>query len=267
MHLKVREVGWLCFWVSLGCWSLRYKWEHLYSHWLRGSYHILILGKAKAVTRRASVQGTVSGPWELLHFEVSHGPLVWAYRGRNPIKQITKIILFLFIRYFLYYISNVMPFPSFPSGYPLFFPSYPYFSTHPLPISSPGIHYTGAQNLHRTKGLSSHWLDYPLLHIQLEPWIPPCVFFGWGFSPRNFWGYWLVHIVVRPMGLQTPSAPCILSLAPSLGTLCSIQWMAVSIHFSLIYNSQKLERTQMSLNRGMDTENVVHLHNGILLSY
>jgi hypothetical protein len=39
------------------------------------------------------------------------------------------------------------------------------------------------------------------------------------------------------------------------------------VHGSLIYNSQKLERTQMSLNRGMDTENVVHLHNGVLLSY
>jgi hypothetical protein len=30
------------------------------------------------------------------------------------------------------------------------------------------------------------------------------------------------------------------------------------VHSSLIYNSQKLERTQMTLNRGMDTENVVH---------
>lgn len=39
------------------------------------------------------------------------------------------------------------------------------------------------------------------------------------------------------------------------------------VHSSLIYNSQKLERTQMPFNRGMDTENVVHLHNGILLSY
>ena len=28
------------------------------------------------------------------------------------------------------------------------------------------------------------------------------------------------------------------------------------VHSSLIYNSQKLERTQMFLNRGMDTENV-----------
>jgi hypothetical protein len=38
-------------------------------------------------------------------------------------------------------------------------------------------------------------------------------------------------------------------------------------HSSPIYNSLKLERTQMPLNRGMDTENVVHLHNGVLLSY
>jgi hypothetical protein len=39
------------------------------------------------------------------------------------------------------------------------------------------------------------------------------------------------------------------------------------VHISLIYNSQKLERTQMALNRGMDTENVIYLHNGVLLSH
>jgi hypothetical protein len=38
-------------------------------------------------------------------------------------------------------------------------------------------------------------------------------------------------------------------------------------HSSLIYNSQKLKRTQIFLNRGINTENVVHLHNGVLLSY
>ena len=32
------------------------------------------------------------------------------------------------------------------------------------------------------------------------------------------------------------------------------------VHSSLIYNSQKLERTQMPLKGGMDTENVVYLH-------
>jgi hypothetical protein len=35
---------------------------------------------------------------------------------------------------------------------------------------------------------------------------------------------------------------------------------------SLIYNSQELVRTQLSLNRRMDTENVVQLHNGVLIS-
>ena len=30
--------------------------------------------------------------------------------------------------------------------------------------------------------------------------------------------------------------------------------MLYNVHSSLIYNSQKLERTQMALNRGMDTE-------------
>jgi len=46
-----------------------------------------------------------------------------------------------------------------------------------------------------------------------------------------------------------------------------IRHMLHYVHRSLIYNSQKLERTQMPFNRGMDTENVVYLHNGILLSY
>jgi hypothetical protein len=43
---------------------------------------------------------------------------------------------------------------------------------------------------------------------------------------------------------------------------CSTMFIA-----PFFYNSQKLERTQMLLNRGMDTKNVVHLHNGVLLSY
>ena len=38
------------------------------------------------------------------------------------------------------------------------------------------------------------------------------------------------------------------------------------VNCSHIYNIQKLETTQMSLCRGMNTENVVHLHNGILLT-
>jgi hypothetical protein len=72
---------------------------------------------------------------------------------------------------------------------------------------------------------------HPLLHMWLEVWVPPCALFGWWFSLWELWGYWLVHIVVRR--LQIPSAPCGLSLAPPLGTLCPVQWMAVSIHFCI----------------------------------
>ena len=40
-----------------------------------------------------------------------------------------------------------------------------------------------------------------------------------------------------------------------------------TMFIAALFSRQKLERTQVSLNRGMDTENVVHLHNGVLLSY
>ena len=69
------------------------------------------------------------------------------------------------------------------------------------------------------------WLGHPLLHMQLDPWALPWVW--------ELLEYWLVHIVVPPMGLQTSSAPWVLCLAPSFGTLCSIQWMAMSIHFCI----------------------------------
>ena len=50
-------------------------------------------------------------------------------------------------------------------------------------------------------------IGHPLLHRQLEPWVPAFVLFGWWFSPWELLGYWLVHIVVSPMTLSTPSAP------------------------------------------------------------
>jgi hypothetical protein len=38
------------------------------------------------------------------------------------------------------------------------------------------------------------------------------------------------------------------------------------VHSGLICDSQNLETTKMSHNRRMDTENIVHLYNGILFS-
>jgi hypothetical protein len=51
--------------------------------------------------------------------------------------------------------------------------------------------------------------SHPLLHRWLEPWVPPCVLFGWRFSPWELWGVWLVDSVVLPMVWQTPSAPSV----------------------------------------------------------
>jgi hypothetical protein len=72
--------------------------------------------------------------------------------------------------------------------------------------------------------------------------------------------------LLRKLDIVLPEDPAIplLGLYPEDVPTCN---MLHYVHRSLFYNSQKLERTQMSLNRGMDTENVVHLHNGVLLSY
>ena len=43
--------------------------------------------------------------------------------------------------------------------------------------------------------------------------------------------------------------------------------MHPSVHCSTIYNSQDMEATQVPINRWMDTEDVVHIHTGILLSH
>jgi len=63
--------------------------------------------------------------------------------------------------------------------------------------------------------------------MQLEPWVPPCVLFGWWFSPWELWGFWLVDIVVLPMGLQTFSS--FSPFSTPVGSLCSVRWLAVSI--------------------------------------
>ena len=40
-----------------------------------------------------------------------------------------------------------------------------------------------------------------------------------------------------------------------------------SVHHCTVYNSQDMEATQMSINRGMDKKDVVRIYNGILPSH
>ena len=82
-------------------------------------------------------------------------------------------------------------------------------------------------------------LGHPLLHMQLEPWVPTCVFFNWLFSPRELWGYWLVHIVVPPTGLQAPSAPWVFKpIFISAWALVSVSrwWLNSVIQFWIIWS-------------------------------
>ena len=46
----------------------------------------------------------------------------------------------------------------------------------------------------------------------------------------------------------------------------SNKYLYTHIHSSIIHNSQKVEITQMSINRRMDKQNVVYTYNGMLLS-
>jgi hypothetical protein len=89
-----------------------------------------------------------------------------------------------------------------------------------LPLISPhwGIYwvFTGQ----RTSPPIDAWQGHPLLYMQMESY----VLFCWWFSPWEFWGVWLVDIVVLPMGLQTPSTTSVLSLTHLLGTPHSVGW-------------------------------------------
>ncbi|EDL75144.1 rCG65845 [Rattus norvegicus] len=74
---------------------------------------------------------------------------------------------------------------------------------------------------------------------------------------------------LRKLDIELPEDPAIplLGIYPQDAPTYKKRHVLHYVHSSLVYNSQKLERTQMPFNRGMDTENVVHLHSGILLSY
>jgi hypothetical protein len=114
-----------------------------------------------------------------------------------------SIFFFFFITYFPQFpmLSQKSPIPSPPLPYP-FIPFFFFFG--------PGIPlYWGIYSLRvQWASLSSDGrLGHLLIHMQLE---------------SRASGYWLVHNVVPPIGLQIPLAPWVLSLAPPLGTLWSI---------------------------------------------
>ena len=91
-----------------------------------------------------------------------------------------------------------------------------------------------------------------------------------------WWYYKLVQILwksiwrhLRKFEIELPkdSAISLLGIYPKDAPPCHRGSCFYYVHSGLICNSQKLEKSHMSHYGRMDTENVVHLHNGILLSY
>jgi hypothetical protein len=115
---------------------------------------------------------------------------------------------FLLVIFFIY-ISNIIPFPgphpgnSYPTSLPLLLWE---CSTHPHIPTSPSWDSLTLRYLAFTEPRASPPTDaqqgHPLLHMWLEPWGPPCVLFGWWFSPWELWAGGLVgwYCVVLPMG-------------------------------------------------------------------
>jgi hypothetical protein len=131
----------------------------------------------------------------------------------------TFLFLFFLIRYFLY-LHFKFPFLVSPPKIPYPLPPPPDFQpTHSHSWSWHSLilglrNFTGP----RASPPIDDRLGHPLLHIQLEAQVPPCVFFDWWYSSKLLSGKWLVHIDVPPMGLQSPSDPwvvfCLLHWGP-----------------------------------------------------
>jgi hypothetical protein len=127
----------------------------------------------------------------------------------HPLDLSTPSQHFFYLFLFFYYVFSSITFPMLSQKSPTpFTPQLPY---PPIPIFWP-------------------WHSPVLGHIKFA-W-PMGLSFQWWLTRSSFdtyavrvksSGYWLVHNVVPPIGLQISLAPWILSLAPPLGALWFIQ--------------------------------------------
>jgi hypothetical protein len=101
--------------------------------------------------------------------------------SQGLIRESTNFYLFIYLFIYLHfhflldilfiYISSIIPFPSFSPGNPLSYrpPSF-YPPTYPLSPHHPGIPLLWGTKPSQDQG--------HLLHMRLEPWVPPCVLFA-----------------------------------------------------------------------------------------
>jgi hypothetical protein len=124
------------------------------------------------------------------------------------------------------YISIVIPYHISPSPDSMRVLHHPPMHSHLPTLLFP---YTGELSLHRTQKPPFPLMSYKSIICYICCWSHGSLNV-FTFSLWELWGFWWVDIVVLPVELKTPSAPLGHSLIPPLVTLCSIQWIASSIH-------------------------------------
>jgi hypothetical protein len=114
-----------------------------------------------------------------------------------------KLLLFLLDIFFIY-ISNFIPFPGFPSESPH---PLPLLTNPPSPASLPWHSPTLGHRAFigpRASPPIDDWQGHPLIYMQLEPWVSPCVLFGWWFSPWELWRVLGGSYCCSSYGVATP---------------------------------------------------------------
>jgi len=150
------------------------------------------------------------------------------------------LLIFLWVFFFLsdsscIYISNVicfsgsllehMPFPCFCDD------AHPH--AHQLCLNTLAFHYTGEKSLHRTKGFSYYWwqtMSSSATYVAAATVTPMCTVWLVVYSLGAMWALvgWYYYYSCG-IANQNPRGPSVLSLTHSLGSLCSVWWLAVSI--------------------------------------
>jgi hypothetical protein len=95
---------------------------------------------------------------------------------------------------------------------------------------------------------------------------PPPLLVGLQACTTTLESVWQFLIKFNIALLEDP-AISLLGIYPGDVPTCNKDTCSTMFIAPLFIISQKLERTQMSLNRGMDKETMVHLHSGVLSSY
>ena len=74
-------------------------------------------------------------------------------------------------------------------------------------------------------------------------------------------------VVLHKVKIGSPHDQAILLLGIYWKELKMNSYLYTNVHSSIIYNSQKVEKTQMSANRWMDKQKVLYPYNQILFTY